>query len=415
MTYLKNKHFPITAGLDVHKNVIVCVILGAKDKTIKAKFARNLEGIRLLIEHLKQHGCEQVVMESTGPYYRILYDQLSAAGLNPHLVNALDNSNKGKIKTDFRDAERLARKFIAGEVKPSYVPKSPIKELRKLVRRRMKLVTIRTMLKNLVRAELDELVIPIDNLFSSLGKKARELLLTLTTSGDMEGLLSKYPALREKMEAIERLVNTKIPEESALIISVLVKLMMEIDEAIKEIDRALRQIVIRNKKLLRSVELLMTIPGVGFIAAVTIIAEIGEISRFPSPKSLAMYAGLCPRIFQSGGRIYHGPLPWRCNKRLRWIMYQVAIALLRTRSQLKRFYERIKRRRGHKVAVIALARKIIVAIWCMLTRDEEWREGIKSPRRVPRVMVEKETVLRAINLLRSLGYIVVKGGEGNVF
>lgn len=96
-------------------------------------------------------------------------------------------------------------------------------------------------------------------------------------------------------------------------------------------------------------------------------------------------------------------------------MYQVAIALLRTRSQLKRFYERIKRRRGHKVAVIALARKIIVAIWCMLTRGEEWQEGIKSPRRIPRVRVEKETVLRAINLLRSLGYIVVKGGEENAF
>lgn len=119
------------------------------------------------------------------------------------------------------------------------------------------------------------------------------------------------------MKAIERLVNTKIPEENVLIISILVKLMMEIDEAIKEIDRALRQIMIRNKKLLRSVKLLMTILGVSFIAAVTIIAEIGDISRFPSLKSLAMYAGLCPGIFQSGGRIYHGPLPWRCNKRLR--------------------------------------------------------------------------------------------------
>jgi len=346
VTYLKNKSFPITAGLDVHKNVIICVILIDKDKTIRAKFARNLKGIGLLIEHLKRYSCEQVVMESTGPYYRIIYDQLSAAGLNPYLVNALDNSNKGKIKTDFRDAERLARKFIAGEVKPSYVPTSPIKELRKLIRRRTKLIAIRTMLKNLVRAELDELVIPIDEIFLSLGKKARELLLTLTTSGDMEGLLSKYPSLRKKMEAIERFLNVEIPETSGLIITILVRLMMVIDEAIKEIDRLLRQIVIRDKKLLRAVELLMTVPGVGFVAAVTIIAEIGDISRFSSPKSLAMYAGLCPRIFQSGGRIYYGSLPWRCNKRLRWIMYQVAIALLRTRSQLKRFYERIKRRRG---------------------------------------------------------------------
>lgn len=407
-----NKSFPITAGLDIHKNSIVCALLLDKDRVIRANFARDRTGIDLLTGFLRQYGCEQVVMESTGPYYILVYDKLSDAGFKVSLINALDNPTRGRVKTDFRDAERLVRKFLAGEVRPSFVPEGPIRELRKLTRRRHKLVAIRAMVKNLIRAEIDELAIPIDKVFSSIGKKAKEFLLTITSEKDLEALLAKYPSLRGKIEAIRAIIDIEIPEVNGFIINVLVKLLMEIDKTIKEIDSAIEKIVTSCHRLLNSVKLLMTIPGVGFIAAVTILAEIGDISRFPSYKSLAMYAGLCPRIVQSGGKLYQAPLPWRCNRRLRWIMYEVAQSLLRTRSRLKDFYERIKKRKGHKVATIALAHKILIGIWHMLTRNEPWLEKIKQPKKLSATTVEKKTI-KAIRLLRSLGYIVIK--EDNKF
>ncbi|MGQ4891757.1 MAG: IS110 family transposase [Candidatus Njordarchaeia archaeon] len=370
MTNLDSKSFPITAGLDIHRNSIVCALLLDKDRIIKASFTRDRTGVDLLIDFLRQYGCKQVVMEPTGPYHILVYDKLSEAGFKVFLINALDSSTRGEIKTDFRDAERLVRRFLTGEIRPSFVPKGSVRELRNLTRRRQKLVAIRATVKNLIRAEVDELAIPIDKVFSSIGKKARELLLTITSGEDLEALLARYPSLRGKMEAIRAILDIEIPEVNGFMINVLVKLLMEIDKAIKEIDDAIERIVTRCDRLLNSVKLLMTIPGVGFIAAVTILAEIGDIARFPSYKSLTMYAGLCLRIIQSGGKFYQGPLPWRCNKRLRWIMYEVAQSLLRTKSKLKSFYGRIRKRKGHKVATIALARKILIGIWHMLTRNE---------------------------------------------
>ncbi|HHV78608.1 MAG TPA: IS110 family transposase [Firmicutes bacterium] len=122
------------------------------------------------------------------------------------------------------------------------------------------------------------------------------------------------------------------------------------------------------------VRLLLKVPGLDVISIMTILSEVGDVSRFPSPKKLCSYAGLVPRVHFSGKTRYTGSITRAGRSNLRWIMVQVAHQAVKVPGSLQSFYLRLKAKKGTKVAIVAVARKLLAIIWMLLTRNEEYRE-----------------------------------------
>jgi transposase len=239
-----------------------------------------------------------------------------------------------KIKTDAKDSEALAQLLMLDWLPTAYVPPKEMRELRDLVRLRTYLVMIRTGFKNKIRAELAKRWIKAHNPFTKRGKNQLRGL----------GILG---------------IDHCLPVLEAL------------DERIAELSKLVKQKASTNK----DTKLLMTIPGVGYFSALAILAEIGDIHRFPNEKRLCSYAGLVPSVDQSGDTRRLGHITREGSGLLRWVLVEcVWIHLLNAEdTRLTRFFWRVAKRRGKQTAAVATARKLLVAIYYMLTRQEAFR------------------------------------------
>ena len=236
-------------------------------------------------------------------------------------------------QTDTRDSEALAHLLRANLLPASYVPPKEVRELRELVRLRTYLVRERVRFKNRTRAELAKR--GIRSLKNPFAKRRRALLKDLGISA-VDNCLAMIGAL---------------------------------DERIKEVSKKIEQIAGENE----DAKLLMTIPGVGYFSALAILAEIGDISRFPSEEELCSYAGLVPAVHQSGPTVRHGGITKQGSKLLRWILQECLWSHLKSDTHISRFFYRLAWKKGKKVAAVATARKLLVAIYWMLKNQEEFR------------------------------------------
>ena len=217
----------------------------------------------------------------------------------------------------------------------SYVPNKEIRKLREMVRNRTYLVRLRTSLKNRIHAELTKRGIRV--LRDPFTKRGRTLLRSLGI-GNVNDCLAAMDSLDERIRAIS--------EE-------LEKLSQENGDA----------------------QLLTTIPGIGYYSALVILAEIGDISRFPSDEKLCSYAGLVPSTWRSGSATMHGHITKQGSKWLRWVLVECVYMHLRYDTKLTRFFHRLARRKGRKVAAVATARKLLKVIYWMLKRKEVFRSN----------------------------------------
>jgi len=210
-----------------------------------------------------------------------------------------------------------------------------VRELRDLTRLRKSLIEDRSRIKNRVHAILAKNgIFDYPNPFT---KKGREFL--------------------ENIDLSE--VDRKLLEINLSIID-------KINEEIKEIDRIIQE----KAKIDGDALLLTTIPGISYYSALLIKSEIGDINRFPNKFKLISYAGLCPSIRQSGDKEIKGHITKQGSRMLRWILIQCANVAIRHDEYLSNFYLRIKKRRGHNIAIVATARKMLVCIYYMLKRRE---------------------------------------------
>ena len=398
-------------GLDVHKKFVVGVIFEVdvsgnvlNTQPVRAiKVNRTLTDLDKLVSILSDYRVEKVVLESTGAYGLSVYYYLAESGFDVFMANPKDNKPSGQKKTDRLDAERLVRLFLSGHLRAYKLTHDKrLLKLKELVRGRLELVSNRTRIKNQIMSILDRFFIDIKRVFAVFGKVAIELVDGLARGEDLDTIMSRHPLLAKKRDVIRDLMKSEIDSASARILLSLLRVLRVLNEEIEEIERAIEDLLCEFEE---SVRLLTTIPGVGLQSAAIILAEIADIKRFSSPKKLVSYAGLVPSVYQSADNLYFGRLRVDSNRRLRWILFEVAVVAIKYSPRLRSIYSRlVSRGKPRKIAIVAVARHILIGIWHMLMKNLTWDEYIKEGYRPRRRRLKKISLGEAIRLLRSMGY-----------
>ena len=326
-------------AFDVHKGYCEAAEISDGGKLRHFRFPNTREAWVRLSGELSPD--TKVVLEATGSAHWI-YDLISPYAGEVLLSNPMKTRAiaEARIKTDKIDAEILVRLLRSDFIPGVWVGTKRERELRTLLGHRVKLVRLRTALKNAVHAVMSRngYVSPASDLF---GKKGREFLQSM-----------------------------KLPGAEEIVLRSCLTLISEFDKEIKALEG---EVYARAREMDR-VKLLLKVPGLDVISVMTILSEIGDISRFPSPKELCSYAGLVPRVHFSGKTRYTGSITRAGRSNLRWIMVQVAHQAVKVPGRLQRFYLRLKTKKGTKVAIVAVARKLLSIIWTLLIRNEEYRE-----------------------------------------
>ena len=332
------------AGLDLsRKRLDVCLLSDQGELVEELAAFPDAGGLKQLVERVEAAGepVRAVIESMTGA--RFVHDTLERHGWEVQIADA--KKVKGlaplAVKTDRIDARVLAVLSQRDLVPAIWLPDPRVRRERELARFRLHLIKHRSQLKNRIHSALMSFgrPCPVTDLFGVAG---RELLAGLDLPEPWRGNIDASLLLIDQLEA-----------------------------QVAEIDAKLRSSGAEHPY----VPLLLTVPGVGWVLAFTIAAEIGEISRFETPTKLTGYTGLCPRVVQSGESDRRGPLTKQGPRYLRWAMLEATMHALRHPAYSER-YQRNKRRlgkqRGAKVAQIDIARKLTVAIWHMLTRNESF-------------------------------------------
>lgn len=394
-------------GLDVHKRTVAaCLIVpgmgGAPQKEIRT-FGTMTEDLLELMDWLAQAGCTHVAMESTGVYWKPIYNLLEAA-FTPLLINARHIKTVPGRKTDVKDCEWIADLLRHGLLRGSFVPERPQRELRELGRYRTTLVRERSAEVSRLHKTLEGANIKLASVATDImGKSGRQMLKALmegsTDTSEMAQLARGK--LRAKIPQLEQALRGCSGAHQRFLIA---QQLAHIDFLEETIERLSAEIAERMRPFEEALERLETIPGVGRRTAEAILAEIGpEVSRFPTYKHLASWAGMCPGNDQSGGKRRSGKTtkgdPW-----LRAALVEAAHAAGRTKNTyLSAQYRRLASRRGKKRAAVAVGHSILVIAYHLLERSCGYEElgGDYFDKR-DRQGVERRLVRR----LEGLGYKV---------
>ncbi|KXA93240.1 hypothetical protein AKJ64_01110 [candidate division MSBL1 archaeon SCGC-AAA259E17] len=323
----------VCAGLDVHKEKCHGVIVDEDGEVLKdEEFENSLSGVKSFFRGF--HHADAVIEASYS--WRPAYERLEEVGIEPKLAhpNELEAIANSETKTDSVDARTLAHLLRTGFVPEAYVPPKDIRELRDRTRLRAKLGDEKTRMKGKIRAEMEKYRIDLDrNPFTKSGKEKLEEL---------------------KIESIDHYLAVLETVEDRI-----EKLEEEFEDIVEDYEEA---------------KLLKTLPGIGDFSALLILAEIGDIDRFPDPEKLCSYAGLVPTVHQSGDHKRLGSIKKERNKFLQWILIEcVWIHVGCSDSQLTQYYRRKKGEKDSKKAAIATANKMLKTIYYMLKRGEEFR------------------------------------------
>jgi transposase len=365
------------AGLDVHKKTVVaCAITpdgkGGWQKTL-ATFSTMTADLLRLSDWLSESGCTHVAMESTGEYWRPVFNILEST-LEVILVNAAHIKNVPGRKTDIKDAQWIAELLQHGLLRASFIPPLEQRELRDLVRHRANFIRERVNLDNRVQKVLEAANIKLGCVASNvMGASGRAMLAALVdgqTSPEAMAELAKG-RLRLKREQLVQALDGRVRPHHRFILAALLSQIDSIEETIAQFDE---QIVVFCQPFEAAVQLLDTIPGVGRQTAELIVSEIGtDMSRFPSASHLAAWAGLAPGNHESAGKRLTGKTRYG-NRLLRAALVQSAHALTHTKTYLAAQFWRLTRCRGKKRAAVAVAHSILVIAYHLLQRQEPYRE-----------------------------------------
>jgi transposase len=330
------------AGLDLSRNRLdVCLLSDAGEIVAEFKSPADRDGLVGLVRRVDRYRepVRAVVESMTGA--RFVHDTLERLGWDVLIADAHKAKGLAPLtcKTDKTDARVLAVLSERCLVPEIWLPDPTIRRERELARFRLHLVKHRSALKNRIHSTLINFgePCPVTDLF---GLRGRELLQRLDLPGPW----------RQSLDASLHLID-------------------ELDFQIAELGKELRRAGADH----RYVPLLLTVPGIGWVLAYTIAAEIGDIGRFASPNKLTGYTGLCPRVVQSGERDRRGPLTKHGPKYLRWALLEATMHALRHPVYAERYQrtkQRLGKQRGAKVAQIEVARRLTHAIWHMLTANE---------------------------------------------
>lgn len=402
---------PICCGADIHKDLIVATIAATNQdgitEYIQSSFSsQNFDLVRLKA-WLIEHHCFEIAMESTGKYwipvFNVLEGEIKVFVVHPKYTKAI----KGK-KTDKKDSKWIADLFKHDLLKFSFIPPKEIRELRELSRYRIKLIAMRSSERNRYQNSMTISNIGLASILSDpFGKSSRAVMKEVIRSSSVtEEKISKLlerNAKKKVKEVLQSLVGSHIESDQRLKMNIASQHMDQIDSHVRRLET---EMAIRCIPYATLINLLLDIPGISYLSAMTIIAEIGtDMSVFETSKQLSCWAGLAPANNESANKKKSVRIS-KAGSYLKPLLVQCALAAINSKSNpyYRIKYNRIKKRRGHKKAIIAIARMILVNIYHILSTGEVSSpcdmEQIINPKPVKKVM----TIQNAIEFLQSQGF-----------
>jgi transposase len=400
--------YPRCAGIDVHKkNVVVCVRLcdgpGRAVEEVRT-FATMTADLLALADWLAQQQVTHVAMESTGVYWKPVFNLLEGS-VSIILVNAQHIKQVPGRKTDVKDCQWIAQLLQHGLLKASFVPPRPTRELRDLTRQRTQLIQERATAANRIQKVLEDANIKLASVATDvLGVSGRAMLEALiagqTNVEQMADLAQRR--LRAKIPALQQALLGRVTDHHRFMLRMHLEHVDHLDALIgrfgERIEEALAPFAPMKERL-------QTIPGINQRVAETVLAEIGSnMDQFPSAGHLASWAGICSGNHESAGKRRSGRIT-KGNRWLKRILVQAAWAASHTKdTYLATQYRRLAKRRGRKRALVAGGHTLLQIIYYVLKRGTTYTElgadflDRLEPQRLTRQLVKR---------LESLGHKVI--------
>jgi transposase len=370
--------YPVCCGLDVHKaSVTACLRSpgdGARRRQEVRTFGTTTRELLRLVDWLTAAGCTHVAMESTGVYWRPVYNLLEGS-VELFLVNAQHVKMVPGRKTDVRDSAWLAQLLELGLLRRSFVPPPAQRELRDVVRYRKRLIEDRAREANRVEKVLETANIKLASVVTDvLGVSARAMLKALIAgTGTPEELAElAQRRMRRKRAALGEALTGRVTAHHRFMLDHLLRHIEFLDDAIATYDRHIETLTAADADALARLD---TIPGVALRTAEVIAAELGcDMTRFPTAGQAASWAGLCPGNHESAGKRLSGRTRF-ANRTLRAALVESARGAVRKRDcYLAAQYRRLVKRRGDKKAIVAVAHSILVIAYHVLRNGQSYRE-----------------------------------------
>jgi transposase len=403
------------AGLDVHKDsVFACMRrLLANDEVAQEvrRFGTTTAELLLLLDWLLAAGVPIVAMESTGVYWKPVFNVLEGH-LRVLLVNAEHVKQVEGRKTDVTDCQWIAQLLQHGLLRPSFVPERPVRELRDLTRQRAQLTAERAAAANRVQKVLEDANIKLASVATDvLGVSGRAMLAELIEGQDDPEVLAQQARgrLRAKIPQLQEALRGRVTEHHRFLLRLHLDHLAHLDALMERLTERIDGLLFPSPPdpgpgsqapagggsgpageaavplagggggLGAAVERLMTVPGISRRTAEVAVAEVGaEMGQFPTAGHLASWAGLCPGNNESAGKRRSGKVR-RGNRWLKQALVQAAWAAGRCRGgYLPTLYRSLSRRRGRKRALIAVAHALLVTCYHLLRKGEDYRDPLGS-------------------------------------
>ena len=354
-------------GIDVHKKVIVACLVNGGEQELR-EFGTTTSEIKTLANWLTESGCEMIAMESTGVFWKPLYNLFELMDLNAMVVNAAHMKALPGRKTDVKDAEWIGDLLRHGLLKASYIPSREQRELREITRYRKSLTEERCREVNRLQKILEGANIKLDSVVKDItGKSARKLLQRIIDddipdSEEVSKLV--HGRMRPKLDQIVASIEGITTPLQRKLLAQIIDHIDDLNRRIGELDKLVQEYMAEYEAAIEAID---EIPGIARRSAEVILAEIGlDMGRFPSAAHLCSWAGVCPGNYQSAGRRKHGKTT-KGNSALKTILTQCAkSARTAKNSYFSAQYQRIAARRGKNRATLAVAHSILIAIYHIL-------------------------------------------------
>src|SRR6266403_1378330 len=365
-------------GLDVHQaTVVACLLVALKDGKVKKQvrtFNTTTRELVNLREWLLSEGCTHLAMESTGVYWKPVYAVLEGA-FELVVANAQHVKKVPGRKTDVKDAEWIAELLCHGLLRSSFVPPQPIRELRDLMRYRRKLVESQAAERNRLLKVLETANIKLANVATDVFGMSGRLMLRALIAGkatpqEMAELAKGL--LRKKIPELELALEGKLEQHHRFLLELQLQRLEAAEKDLAVLEQRIQE---KLEPYAAQLALLREIPGVDWTLAAVIIAELGvDMSVFQSVSQLASWAGVCPGNNESAGKRKSSRIP-KGNVYLKTALVEAAHAAAKAKgTYLRDKFYRLKARRGYKRAAVAVAHKILVAIYHMFSHQVCYHE-----------------------------------------